>query len=263
MEGFIVFLFGVITASLPFLLIGLVFILVFAGVLFFGITLAKKMIKEKNETIEYCKKNGLSFEDTMMAGFPKECKNFKITKKGKQRDFYYVVSGIRDNVYFSVMNYKYSDNEPPRESTFLGMKVISRTGNRRHQKPDYYATLCFLSVDGLNMPHFFIRDESFIMDSLGKVFGGQDINFNDDPEFSKMFVLQGDNESEIRRFFNSKIRSSFVKFHQKGFVYEGVGKHLFVYTPNNYSKIEEKMRFFADSIKFVPALIPSDNETLL
>ena len=78
MEGFIVFLFGVITASLPVLFMGLVLVLFFAALLFFGITFAKKMIKEKNETIEYCKKNGLAFEDTMMASFPKECKNFKI-----------------------------------------------------------------------------------------------------------------------------------------------------------------------------------------
>ena len=262
MEGIIVFLFGIITAALPFLFIGLFVILFFAVLLFFGINIAKKMVKERNESIEYCNKNGLTFEDTMTASFPSECKNCKITKKGKQRDFYYVVSGKRDNVYFSVMTYKYSDNEPPRESTFLGMKVISKP-NRKYQKPDYFATLCFLSVDGLYMPHFFIRDESFITDSLGKLFGGQDINFEEDPEFSKKFVLQGDNEGEIRRFFNSKVRSSFVKFHQKGFVYEGVGRHLFVYTPNSYSKIEQKMQFFADSLKFLPALIPSDNENLL
>jgi len=255
------FIINLILFLIPFILMGLVITIIIGGMFVILFFIGKKYVKERNDSIEYCKKNGLTFEDTKTAMFPLECKNFRITKKGKQRNFYFVVSGKRNNVDFSVMSYKYTDQEPPRESTFLGMKVISNS-NRKHRKPDYYAALCVLSVDNMKLPHFFIRDESFIMDSLGKLFGGQDINFEEDPDFSKKFVLQGDNENEIRRFFNKKVRSSFVHFHKKGFVYEAVDKYLFVYTPNNCDKIENKMQFLADSLKVLPALIPSENETL-
>ena len=222
---------------------------------------AKNFIKARNETMEYCEKNGLVFSEHLQFSFPNECKNFKITKKGRQRTFYFVVSGKRENIDFVVMNYRYTDEEPYRESTFLGMKVKTRSGGR-NKAPEYQATLCMLTLDKLNMPHFFIRDESFIMDSLGKLVGGQDINFAEDTAFSKKFVLQGEKESEIRTFFNSKVRSAFVNFHKKGFVYEAVGKYLFVFSPNNCEEIEKKMQFLADSIKFVPALTSSDSNKI-
>ena len=255
------FVIHLIVSLIPFIIMGLIFTLIMGVIFVFLFFIAKKFVKERNETMEYCRKNGLTFEDTMMTSFPYECKDFKITKKGKERSFYFVVSGKRNNIDFSVMTYKYSDNVPPKESTFLGMKVISRSGSK-YRKPDYYATLCVLSADNMKMPHFFIRDESFIMDSLGKMFGGQDINFEEDPDFSKKFVLQGDDEGKIRTFFNSKVRSSFVKFHQKGFVYEAVDKYLFIYNPNSFDKIEKKMQFLADSLKFLPVLMSSENENL-
>ena len=91
-------------------------------------------------------------------------------------------------------------------------------GRSKEQTTD---TICILTKYELDFPQFYIRDEHFFSDDLKKIFGGQDINFEDDPVFSKKFILQGKSEPSIRRFFNRKIREVFVNNHINGYVYEG------------------------------------------
>jgi len=83
-------------------------------------------------------------------------------------------------------------------------------------------TVCILERDGLDLPHCFMRPQSFL-DALGKVFGGQDIDFAEDPDFSKTFVLQGEDEGAIRSRFDRPSRDwlvahkdQFVRFEAKG-----------------------------------------------
>ena len=43
------------------------------------------------------------------------------------------------------------------------------------------------------------------MDKVGAKLGFQDIDFDEHPAFSEMFVVQGKDEAAIRRFFDSEI----------------------------------------------------------
>ncbi len=67
-----------------------------------------------------------------------------------------------------------------------------------------------IECNRLQFPSFFVRDENAIFDYLGKLFGGQDINFSGDDDFSPKFVLQGDSESRIRSLFTAKVRRAFT-----------------------------------------------------
>ncbi len=220
------------------LVVILVPVLFLAIVVFLFYAFITKAAKERNDLIDYCKKNGLTYSDSLVGGFPNECSNFKILNKGRGQFFGGIVSGKRDDLDFSIINYSY----------FVG----SNSG-RRNREVQKEATLYFFSIENLKMPHFFVRDESFIMDSLGKVFGGQDINFREDPDFSKKFVLQGDNENDVRMFFNYKVRSTFVHYHQQGFVYEGINGYFFVFVPYGCN-INKKMQLLTQITKFLPTL---------
>ena len=74
-----------------------------------------------------------------------------------------------------------------------------------------------------------MRSENVLLDSVGSMLGGQDIDFEEDNKFSNTFVLQGNDESEIRRFFNSKVRDAFVKNHKSGYCYESKGTCFLLY----------------------------------
>ena len=65
-----------------------------------------------------------------------------------------------------------------------------------------------------------------MFDSLGSLVGGQDIDFADDREFSKAYVLQGDDEQAIRELFNTDVRAWFAERAGRGFQFEAQGKVL-------------------------------------
>ena len=237
---------------LPILSFGSCILFIFVVIILLTLFSAKKFLTERQSIIDYCNKNGLSFSDVLSKGIPIKCKDFKVINKGRQNKFNMVIAGNRNNIDFDVATYIYTDYDAPKKGKFLGMEVTTYSGPKHRH--DYYGTICILHNDDLKLPHFFIRDEIMILDTFGKVLGGQDINFNDDPTFSKKFVLQGVSEGKVREFFNQKIRSSFVQLHKKGYVYEGFEDYLFVFAPKEMD-INGKMNLLADSIKILNPLL--------
>ncbi len=69
--------------------------------------------------------------------------------------------------------------------------VHTNTGRNRSSKT-YRQTICILEKEGLDLPTTFMRRQMVLLDWVGGKFGAQDINFEEDPEFSKAFVLKGD-----------------------------------------------------------------------
>jgi hypothetical protein len=57
----------------------------------------------------------------------------------------------------------------------------------------------------IRLPSFTIRPEG-MLDAIGSLLGLQDIDFVDDPSFSRLFVLKGNDEPAIREFFDAKLR---------------------------------------------------------
>ena len=102
------------------------------------------------------------------------------------------------------------------------------TGRGKHSTTEKF-TLCQLYKAKTEFPVFFMRSENVLLDSVGSMLGGQDIDFEEDNRFSNTFVLQGNDESEIRRFFNSKVRDAFVKNHKSGYCYESKGTCFLLY----------------------------------
>ena len=78
-------------------------------------------------------------------------------------------------------------------------------------------------------PHFLLRHESAFLDSLGKIFGGQDINFSSDAAFSDSFVLQGNDADKTQYFFSSQqIRNAFMGYKGTNAIIEGNGDSLLI-----------------------------------
>ncbi len=93
----------------------------------------------------------------------------------------------------------------------------------------YAQTICIIKDPTLDLPNFFVRRENKFSDFLGKVFGGQDINFTEDEKFSSAFVLQGKSESETRHLFNQRVRDAFGKLAGSSAQIEGQGDSVVVH----------------------------------
>lgn len=138
------------------------------------------------------------------------CERFsklKIFSRGHSQKAYNVLVGEKNNLKVEIADYYYTTGSGKN-------KTVSRQ------------TVCIITDPELSLPHFFIRREMSILDFLGKMFGGQDINFPEDDAFSKAFVLQGIVEDKTRELFKSEIRTAFMRFADTNAQAEGLGHSL-------------------------------------
>jgi len=103
-------------------------------------------------------------------------------------------------------------------------------------------SVILMQSDSLELPRFRLKPEGFF-DKIGAAIGFQDIDFDDNPDFSKAFTLKGDNEEAIRKFFDSKMLTDFLQ-HQRRAVESDRG--LFIYYQTGRKKPEEIRPFMAD-----------------
>jgi hypothetical protein len=92
---------------------------------------------------------------------------------------------------------------------------------RRHAE-----TVCIVHHPALALPTCFLRPQSFLFDAIGKLFGGQDIDFPADPEFSRAYVLQGHVPEAICRLFDESLRAWCVAQRKNNLHFEAQGPTL-------------------------------------
>ncbi len=100
-----------------------------------------------------------------------------------------------------------------------------RTGSGKNRRT-HRRTICVLRTDAMDVPLCYLRPEVGLLDSLGSLFGGQDIDFQEDLEFSRAYVLQGEDEPAIRELFNADVRAWFTERAGQHFHFEAQGKVL-------------------------------------
>ena len=226
---------------------GFEFFFLFMSVILFFIFIAMiigKLEQKRLEEIQnYCLKNGLNYSPK--ANNVTDCVKclYVLRDKGHTNEWINEMSGSRDGYNFSIFEH-YS---------------VAGYGNTKssHTEID---TICVLSKENLNLPHFYLREENIIFDSIGKVFGGQDVNFSEDSDFSSKFVLQCLNEQQIRKFFDKRIRQAFVCKHTKGYVYEGRFDCFVIALPGKELNLSDRLILLTNAINIFRDLIPSDNE---
>lgn len=93
----------------------------------------------------------------------------------------------------------------------------------------YRPTLCLLRAPGLRLPHFVLRRERG-PSVIERVLGVTDLDFDDDPEFSKAFVLRALNdEGAVRRVFTPSVRRRLLESLPTGAHLEGLGTEVLVH----------------------------------
>lgn len=162
------------------------------------VALGSYLEKKRTEAMTaFAQANGFVMEQDL-SGFRSSLAEFKLFNQGHSRDLRNLMRGSRDDLSVSICDYKYV------------------TGHGK-QSQTHSQTVCVLRSPKLRLPHFFARRQVALFDFLGKVFGGQDINFDEDPAFSKAFVLQtSGSEDELRRLFQQPLRSQLTALAPKG-----------------------------------------------
>ena len=196
--------------------------------------------KRKKDIIEYFTSNGFKYNDFSTI-FPNDVRDFNIAhtdKKGYSvKNYIAETYGQRDGVDITIVDHTY-------------LESIGR------QRGCYEHTLCLLRNQEIKIPDFYLRNRIFILDSIKKLFGMKEIIISEDKEFSKKFVLQGQNEEEIRNFFNSSIRQVFILNQKRGCEYESKNNSLmvskrkyFLFMTAGYLNVKERIELLENSLK--------------
>jgi len=99
------------------------------------------------------------------------------------------------------------------------------TGSGKHRQT-HYQSVVYLEPGDLNVPFFSLRPEGF-MHKVFQAFGYQDIDFGQRPEFSRQYILRGQDEPAIRQTFNDRLLSFYESY--GGTSTDGGGNQLFVF----------------------------------
>jgi hypothetical protein len=173
------------------------------GLLVGLILLMNYLDKKRTEAVHaFAQAHGYTV-DPDFGGFLASLQAFKLFNLGRSRRLKNLIRTNRGDLSISLADYTYV------------------TGSGKNQNT-HIQTVCAVQTSGSRLPHFFLRRQVALFDALGKLFGGQDINFVEDPAFSKAYVLQSmEGENEARRLFQDPVRQAFTALAGKNLQCEG------------------------------------------
>jgi len=135
---------------------------------------------------------------------------FTLFTQGHSKQVKNMMYGEAEGVKAAVFDYNYTTGSGKNSATF-------------------YQSVVYLEPADLALPNFSLRHEN-IMSKFLSAFGYQDIDFGQRPEFSRQYLLRGQDEPAIRQAFNDRVLSFYESY--PGTCTDGGGNQLFLYRAN-------------------------------
>ncbi|MGI6417558.1 MAG: hypothetical protein ACOX1P_18025 [Thermoguttaceae bacterium] len=162
------------------------------------------------------------------------CGGMKVFSRGHSQSFRNAIEGDAGDTRITIGDYRY----------------ITGSGKNRST---HNQTVCVLESSEMDAPHCFLRRAVALFDKIGAMLGGQDIDFAEDPAFSKAFVLQGEDEAAIRGLFDDRVRAWFVRQKGANFCFEAWGNRL-VFHRGRQEKPREARRLLQEALEIMRLL---------
>ncbi len=124
------------------------------------------------------------------------------------------------------------------------------TGGGKNSNTSRQTVILFES-DQLTFPKFALRPEN-VFHKIGQVFGYGDIDFATHEEFSKRYLLRGEDENAVRSTFNGEALSFYET--DRTLSTEAHGRQLIHYRMRKRLKPEEIQTFIAEGVRVLTLL---------
>jgi hypothetical protein len=121
-----------------------------------------------------------------------------------------------------------------REQAFLFDHQYTTGGGKNRQT--HSQTMAAFQLEDRRLPRFELRPEN-VFHRIGQVFGYQDFDFPENEEFSKMYLLRGEDEQAVRALFKSYVLDHFKQ--SGGWHLEGSDRWLIVWKTGRKPRPEE------------------------
>jgi hypothetical protein len=147
------------------------------------------------------------------SSLPSAIPSFAIFGNGHSKKIMNSIEGVESENTIIIYDYKYTTGSGKNSTT--------------HRQ-----TVALTECKNFHLPTFSIRPEHS-WSWLVELFGAQDIDFDEDPDFSRAYTLSGHDETEVRDFFDSARRSAMVERMDSKPTIEG-NKSWLCYCPSRY-----------------------------
>lgn len=143
--------------------------------------------KRRAALTEYCLIRGYQLERERRGAQEAMAEAFAIFRQGHSRRWRWTISGSLGSRPFTAFEYSYI------------------TGGGKSSHRHRFAAILWEAPEA-HLPPFSLGPEGFFQ-RLGQRFGVKDFDFVEDPEFSRAYQLQGDDEAAVRALFTSGRRA--------------------------------------------------------
>jgi hypothetical protein len=189
-------------------LIIIFFWIFFIGLAVFLIIYNKRKERERTQALQQLAATlGWSFAADAPMNMIPGLERFTLFSQGRSRQIRNFMYGQAQGVKAAVFDYIYV------------------TGSGKSQQT-HYQMVVYLEPVNLALPMFCLRPETLFHRMLSAL-GYQDIDFGQRPEFSKQYILRGQNELAIRQTFNDRVLAFFEGY--PGTCVDAGDNQLFVY----------------------------------
>ena len=203
------------------------------GVIFYVFWLIEK--KRAKQLALISERLKLNFSQKDNSALFKRMNKLHLFSVGRSKKIKNLMEGEANNAELAVFDYQYT------------------TGGGQHSHTSRQTVFCIWSPK-LYLPKFSMRPEG-IFHKIGSAFGYQDIDFDSHPEFSKKYLLKGDNEESIRQLFNNKLLNDIES--QKNICIEGEGNQLVFYSYKKRIKPDDIDNFMDEGFHFFKLFLES------
>ena len=113
-------------------------------------------------------------------------------------------------------------------------------------------TVCVLRNSEMDAPHCYLARSGRTLELIAKIVGkySQDINFDDDPEFSRSYIVKSEDEASAREFLTRAVRQRFVQLRKKNLHFEARG-NTFVFDYSRRLTPDQAEEMMAQSFEFM------------
>jgi len=159
---------------------------------------------------------------------------FALFSQGYSRNAWNLLSTEANGVAATAMDYRYELGQHSSKNR----RIVTQS-------------VLLLESDRLDLPAFLLRPEG-LSQKLAGAMGQQDIDFENQPDFSAAYVLQGDDEPRVRALFGRE-KLAFFAGH-RGLCIEGYGRKLLYYRAKKLVSPEAIPSFIADGLAILDLL---------
>lgn len=149
---------------------------------------------------------------------------FALFSQGRSQNVENVVTGRMNGATIYLFDYSYRTGSGKKSNT------------HRH-------TVAFIQAENLRLPAFQLTPENFLH-KVGHLFGHRDIDFENEPEFSKAYLLKGSDEDRVRQVFDYRVISFYNN--QQRVCTEGLGNMVLYYVKRQYP-VNQWRKFLAQA----------------